>query len=300
MGAKLINFQTETSTICNEIEDFIRDSIKKLKRAGAVIGLSGGLDSAVVAVLTVRSLGAEKTHLLYMPDRDSNSVHRAHAKKLAHHLGVPLHIKNISSMLTSAGTYRILGLGLVPGRKLRTSIVEIGREKLLKHNDERILFDRLEPVGNSWITKGNAYGMTKHRVRAALVYQFAELKNFLVIGAANRTELLTGTFCKWGIDHCADIMPVIHIYRTQLEAVAKYIGVPEYIRSKQSDPDLFPTKLDKGAFLGGFEIADHILLNLENEVSVKELYQAYDRVVVDRLHLLYTHSAHMRESPYHL
>lgn len=300
MTTKLMNFQTDSSSICREVEDFIHDSMKNLKRNGAVIGLSGGLDSAVVAMLAVRSLGSENVHLLYLPEKDSDPVHRAHAGRLADHLGVPLNIKNISSMLTSAGTYKILHLGFIPGRKLRTRLVEYGRKKLLKHNDERVLIDRLDPEENSWTAKGNVYGMTKHRIRAAFIYQFAELKNLMVIGAANRTEFLTGTFCKWGIDHCADIMPMIHLFRTQLEAVAQYIGVPDYIRNKPSDPDLYPAKLDKGALLGGFETADHIIFNFENNVALKVLYKTYDKQVVDYLYLLYKSSTHMRESPYHL
>ena len=77
---------------------------------------------------------------------------------------------------------------------MRTRIVDFGRRKLLTHNDERMLIDRLNPEEGSWLTKGNAYGMSKHRIRMVVIYQFAELRNLMVIGAANRTELLTGTF----------------------------------------------------------------------------------------------------------
>ena len=196
MNANLINFKTHPPSICTGVEDFIQISLKDLKRSGAVIGLSGGLDSAVAAVLAVRSLGTEKIHLLYMPERDSGPVHREHARRLADHLGVPLTIKNITSVLTSAGTYRILGLGLIPWRKLRKRLVDYGRKKLLDHDDKGILSVRLSPGENSWAARGNTYGMTKHRIRAALVYQYAELRNLMVVGAANRTEVLTGTFCK--------------------------------------------------------------------------------------------------------
>ncbi|MHA1483072.1 MAG: NAD(+) synthetase, partial [Candidatus Heimdallarchaeaceae archaeon] len=55
------------------------------------------------------------------------------------------------------------------------------------------------------------------------IYQYANQHNLMVVGAANKTEWLTGTFCKWGVDHCADIMPVIHIYRSHLEEIAKYL-----------------------------------------------------------------------------
>ncbi len=300
MKNKISNFQTDAQLLCKQIEDFVRDSLKNLKRNGAVIGLSGGLDSAVTAALTVRSLGKENVHLLYMPEKDSNPIHWEHAKRLADHLGIRLNIYNISSIIKAARTYKILPLGLIPGRKLRTVVVEFGMEKLLKHNDERILIDRLEPEEDSWLAKGNSYGMTKHRIRMVVIYQFAELRNLMVIGAANRTELLTGTFSQWGIDHCADIMPVLHIYRSQLEEIAEYINVPDYIRNKPSDPDLFPAKLNKGTMLGRFQIADHILYNMENNIDKNELYKVYDKKIVDHLFSLHESSMHMRKSPYHL
>jgi len=297
---KISNFQTDAQLLCKQIEDFIRDSMKNLKRNGAVIGLSGGLDSAVTAALTVRSLGKENVHLLYMPEKDSNPIHREHVKRLADHLGIHLNIYNISSIIKAARTYKILPLGLIPGRKLRTVVVEFGMEKLLKHNDERILIDRLEPEEDSWLAKGNSYGMTKHRIRMVVIYQFAELRNLMVIGAANRTELLTGTFSQWGIDHCADIMPVLHVYRSQLEEIAEYINVPDYIRNKPSDPDLFPATLNKGTMLGRFQIADHILYNMENNIDRNELHKVYDNKIVDHLFSLHESSMHMRKSPYHL
>ena len=292
--------QTNALKICKEIEAFIYVSMKNLKRDGAVLGLSGGLDSAVVAMLAVRSLGREKVHALYLPEKDSNPIHRKHAIQYADQLGIQLTVRSISPVLRATKTYTILPLGAIPGRKLRSAVVDFGRRKLLEHNDERIFVDRLDPNGNSWLEKGNAYGMAKHRVRMALIYQYAELNNLMVMGAANRTELLTGTFCKWGVDHCSDIMPVLHIFRSQLEEMADYLEIPAYIRNKPSDPDLYPTKIDKGDFLGGFKNADQILFNLENKVDKKDLYAVYDQKIVDHVFSLFKSSEHMRNSPLHL
>jgi NAD+ synthase len=82
MSKKLKHLQTDPAGLCAQIETFIKDSVESLGREGAVLGLSGGLDSATAALLIVRSLGAEKVHLLYMPDRDSNPLHRRDAKRL--------------------------------------------------------------------------------------------------------------------------------------------------------------------------------------------------------------------------
>jgi NAD+ synthase len=300
MKNKLLDFQTEPSLQSKEIEAFIRVSLKKLKRKGAAIGLSGGLDSAVTAMLTIRSLGKERVHLVNMPERDSNPFHRNDARKLADFLEMPLEVINITPTLRAAKTYRILPIGAIPGRKLRTRLVDYGRKNLIRHNDERIFIDRLEPEENTWMARGNAYGMAKHRIRMVTLYQYAEVNNLMVIGAANRTEFLTGTFCKWGIDQCADIMPVMHLFRTQLEQIADYIQVPDFIRAKPSDPDLYPTRINKGAFLGEFGVADTILYNLENNISRDDLYNVYDKKVVDYLYALYESSRPMRAAPYHL
>ena len=72
--------------ICSEIEELIRSSLDNLGRDGAIIGLSGGLDSAVSATMAIRSLGGDKVHLLNMPDQDSKNIHRAHARQLTEHL----------------------------------------------------------------------------------------------------------------------------------------------------------------------------------------------------------------------
>lgn len=300
MKSQIMDLHAEPEVICGEIEEFIRQSLKKLNRGGAAIALSGGLDSAVVAMLTVRSLGKEKVHLVNLPERDSNPIHRMDAKKLAAELGIDLEVMDISTALRGAKAYKTLPIWMIPSRKLRARLVTYGREKLIQHNDERIFLDRMAADGNSWMARGNSYGMTKHRMRMLLIYQYAEVRNLMVVGAANRTEVMTGTFCKWGVDHCADIMPVMHLYRSQLEQVADYIHVPDYIRNKPSDPDLYPTKIDKGDFLGGFENADRVLYNLEHAVDKSVLYEVYDQKVVDQLDALYQASAHMRESPYHL
>lgn len=79
--------EIDFSELCDSIESFIKSSLAKMNKDGAVIGLSGGLDSAIAATLTVRSLGPNKMHLVNMPDQDSKPIHQKHAKLLADKLG---------------------------------------------------------------------------------------------------------------------------------------------------------------------------------------------------------------------
>ena len=284
--------------LCKDIEEKIRTTLKSLNRDGAVIGLSGGLDSAIAAKLTVRSIGADKVHLINLPEKDSKKIHRIHAKQLAEHLGIHLKVTRINSILRSTGTYKLLPLRFIPGRKLRTNLIKFGKKNYIPEDGESILLKRLKPKANSWLAKANAYIMAKHRIRMVILYQYAEVRNLMVVGAANRTEWLTGTFSKWGVDHCADIMPLTHLYRTQLEKIAKYIQIPEYIRTKAADPDIIPTIDDKGNLLKSFNLADQILYGIENNIDKSTLCQEYGEKIVEQIFTLWEYSKHMRESPY--
>lgn len=287
-----------------KIEEFISKKMNELKREGAVLGLSGGLDSALAAILTVRSLGNENVHLINMPERDSKSTHQKHARLLAKLLECKYKVKKISPIIRKMGTYKILPIGYIPGKKLRRRLVRLGRDHLIEGEEKDFAINRFQSKADTWTSRANAYAMAKHRIRMLIVYQYAEEHNLLVVGAANRTEWLTGTFSQFGIDSCADVMPIIHLYRSQLEVLAKYLRIPNYILNKPADPDIMPTVDDKGLLLGGkfsFEGADEILYQIENRnLDKNALYEKYDKNIVDRLFKLYELSAYYRETPYHL
>lgn len=292
--------QIDISATCRDIEDIIKKTMLQLKRDGAVLGLSGGLDSAVTATITVRSLGAENVHFLNLPEKESKPIHKEHAKFMAKHLGVKLKTKSITPILRASKTYRLLPIHLIPFRKLRSKIIEFAKARFFDNKSDKILEARLKPEANSWIAKGNAYAVTKHRMRMVMIYQYADRHNLMVVGAANKTELLTGTFCKWGVDHCADVMPIIHIYRSQLEELARYLEIPEVIQNKPPDPDVLPGIPDKEELVGETAVVDQILFNLENNNDLSEFYNLYGKDAVERIVSLVELSKHMRESPYRL
>ena len=124
--------------------------------------------------------------------------------------------------------------------------------------------------------------------------------NGMVLGAANRTEWLTGTFVKFGVDHNADVMPLIHLFRSQLEMVARLQGLPAEILEKESDTDILPGLEDKGKMMGSFEIADRILWGIENGLPLGELTTHFDEKLVIYLDSLVSNSASYREVPYSL
>ena len=179
-------------------------------------------------------------------------------------------------------------------------MVVFAKRRFLRESDESLLAERLKPPKNTFVARGNAYAIAKHRFRMVMVYQYAEVHHLMVVGAANRTEVLTGTFSKWGVDHCADVMPISHLFRSQVEELAAYLEIPDYLLHKPADPDVMPGVNNKGQMLGDFAIADQILSALEQGMDVERLKSVFDAPMVDRLHELYILSAHMRESPYAL
>jgi NAD+ synthase len=287
----------DTPMVATQIEQLLQNKLQQTERSGAVLGLSGGLDSAVVAYLSARALGADRVTALNLPDRDSKALHRQHAQRVAAELGIRLQTRDITVMLQAMGIYDLLPIGPLPGRTLKQLVVWMGKSFAGLTRAEDMLAARLRPQANSLLAKANAYAMAKHRLRMLLLYQQAEIENGMVVGAANKTEWLTGTFALWGCDHCADVMPIIHLYRSQLPSLAVYLGVPQTIRSKPADPDMLPGADDK-ELLGSFAATDQILWGLENGVDRGELVRAFGEDAVQHIAALHELSRPMRQAPY--
>ena len=287
----------DPATVAAQIEQLLQNRLQQMQRSGAVLGLSGGLDSAVVAYLSARALGSDKVTALSLPDRDSKMVHRQDAERITAELGICLHTRDITPILQALGVYDLLPIGTLPGRTFKQLAGRLGKSLAGLGRPQDMLAARLRPQANSWLAKANAYGMAKHRLRMLLLYQQAEITNGMVVGAANKTEWLTGTFSLWGCDHSADVMPIIHLYRSQLLPLAAYLGVPQSILSKPADPDMVPGADDK-ELLGSFAKTDQILWGLENSMNRGELVQAFGKDAVQYIETLYELSRPMREAPY--
>ena len=283
-----------------DITRLIQDNLKSLNRRLAIVGLSGGLDSSLTASLTVKSLGKDRVQLFYLPERDSKKIHRQHARLLTNQLGLELHQINITPALRALGVYNLLPLRFFPSQKLKARLIEYGRNRFLVNTGGEFLSSRLKSNGGPWLARSNAYISSKHRMRMIALYMTAERQSGMVIGAANRTEWMTGTFTQWGCDHCADVMPLLHLYRSQLLPLAEYLNIPREITHKKADPDVLPGLDDKGELLGSFEIADLILYGIENGITKEELNVEFGADQVNYIQSLVMNSAHYRDTPYSL
>jgi NAD+ synthase len=290
----------DPASTSREIEQFLSRKLQEFGKHGILIGLSGGLDSAIAAYLAVAAVGPGKVRLLNLPDRDSKAIHRQHAQLVASELGVSLEVRDITPILQEMGIFRLLPISSLPGQGLRRLGARLGRSLLGLDRENSVLEARFRPEPNSYVSKGTAYAMAKHRLRMLLLYQQAEVGHLMVVGAANRTELMTGTFSLWGCDHCADVMPLLHLYRTQLSILAQHLRLPESLIHKAADPDIIPGLDDKEQLLGSFVETDRILEGHANGVSKEELSRSYGAQMVARILSLVELSRPMREVPYSL
>jgi NAD+ synthase len=149
-----------------------------------------------------------------------------------------------------------------------------------------------------WLNQAVAYHRVKGRLRAILLYYYAELKNLLVLGTCNRTEKAIGFFVKYG-DAAADIAPLESLYKTQVRQLAAFLEISEEILSKPPSPDLLPGITDEYAIGLSYETLDEILWRLEEGIATEKIARTLglERDAVDYVQELMRRSAPMRAQP---
>ncbi len=291
----------DPEVVSHNLEIFIREYTEKFEREGIVIGLSGGLDSAVVALLCKRALGTAKILALIMPDKDSKKEHLEDALQLVHELDIPFKLIDITTYLQKLGIYQIFPLDKIPvWGKLKEMVVKEAyrfyRRKTgrIPFHDSLLGFKGKEY--HHFLKNCNAYYRIKHRLRMLLLYYYAELENRLVVGAANKSEYKIGFFVKFGCDNAADIMPLINLYKTQVRELAGYLNIPKRIIIKPPSPDIMPGLEDEQVLNISYEKMDLILLAMEKSWKIKDISEALKIEIeeVKRIRSYTKESEHMR------
>jgi len=240
----------DARSVAERIELAIREQVLgTLKRRGAVVGMSGGIDSSVVAMLCVRALGKARVVGLLMPERDSSDDALRLGRMHAEHLGIRHVVENIAPALAGFGCYdRQL-------EAIRMVVPEYGDGWRCKLTIPSLLEgDRLnitsltvaDPKGNQRTVRMPlaaylqmvAATNFKQRTRKTMEYYHADRLHYAVAGTPNLLEYDQAFFVKQG-DGAADFKPIAHLYKTQVYALAEYLGVPEEIRARPPTTDTF-------------------------------------------------------------
>ncbi len=240
----------DAGAVAAQIAEAIRAQVMgTLKRRGVVVGLSGGIDSSVVAALATRALGKERVLGVFMPERDSSDDALRLGKLLADHLGIQTVLENIGPGLKALGCYDRQTEAIrkvVPtygeGWKCKLtlpSVIDSDRINVFllttQAPDGTETTSRMPPDAYLQLVAATNY---KQRVRKLTEYYHADRLHYAVAGTPNRLEYDQGFFVKQG-DGAADVKPIAHLYKTQVYALAEQLGVPDEIRGRPPTTDTF-------------------------------------------------------------
>jgi len=269
-----------TDNLCRIIAEQIGT---KLNRWGAVIGISGGIDSSVVAGLCARALGPDKVLGVMMPEQDSSPDSKNLALELAAKFGFETVEENITPGLDGMGCYERRNEAI---RQVFPEFDDSYRCKIT------IPTNILEKQAFNFFTlnieddKGNkqskrmptpvylqvvAASNLKQRLRMTTLYYHAEKRNWAVIGTGNKDEHEQGFFVKWG-DGGADMKPIAHLFKTQVFQIARHIGVPDSILDRIPTTDTYSADQTQEEFFFGLDFyrMDMLWYAMENNVPAEK------------------------------
>jgi NAD+ synthase len=257
----------------------------KLNRRGLVVALSGGIDSSVSAALSVKALGPKKVFGLLLPERDSSSASRSRGQAIAEHLGIEFTVENIAPTLEAIGCYRwrdeairsvepdyaadwkskiVIAGGLEGGVNHFRLVVQTPTGDMREH--------RLPLKEYLQIVAATNF---KQRIRKTLEYFHADRLNYAVVGTPNRLEYDQGFFVKNG-DGSADVKPIAHLYKTQVYALARHLGLPDEVCNAKPTTDTYslPQGQDEFYFALPYDKMDLALWALNHGKSADALAKA--------------------------
>jgi NAD+ synthase len=279
--------QIDAAHVATRIEARMRESIfEQLKRKGAVLGLSGGIDSSVAAALCVRALGRDRVLGLLMPEADSGEDTSRLAQLLADSLGIRTVTEDITPILQTAGCYqrRDEAIRLVvpeygDGWKCKLVLPTLGDGSAYPvfsivvrspaGMETRI---RLTPEAYLGIVAATSF---KQRIRKMMEYYYADRLHYAVVGTPNRLEYDQGFFVKYG-DGAADLKPLAHLYKTQVYQLGQYLQIPREIRLRVPTTDTYPLpqSQEEFYFAVAYDKMDLCLYGMNHDVPAADVADA--------------------------
>ncbi len=249
------------------IEAALREQVLgTLRRRGAVVGVSGGVDSAVVAALCARALGQDRVLALLMPERDASDDALRLGRAVAGHLGIRHLVEDVGPALEALGCYarqveairavfpeygegwrcKLSLPSLLEGDRLNITTLTVEDPAGSRRSA------RMPPAAYLQLVAATNF---KQRARKMVEYYHADRLAYAVAGTPNRLEYDQGFFVKQG-DGAADVKPIAHLYKTQVYALAAHLGVPEEIRRRPPTTDTFSMPQTQEEFFFALPYAD--------------------------------------------
>ena len=260
-----VELAIDTDVARRVIGEFIRGQLRQAGFERTVIGLSGGIDSALVAYLVSEAIGADRLHAVLMPYRTSSPASRGDAEAVVAALGCSSEVVDITPMVDGYyGTDAAAGAAGEEGRAA------------------------------SSLRRGNFAA----RMRMAVLYDRSVTFGGLVVGTGNKTESLIGYTTLFGDSACA-FNPIGDLYKSQVRQMARAIGVPDAIVRKAPSADLWPGQTDEeeGAF--SYPELDRLLFwRIDKRRSVDEMVAlGFDPETVERVDRLVAGAEFKRQVP---
>lgn len=263
------------------LRSFIKNQIIGFKKKGVVIGVSGGIDSAVALTLCVQELGKENVYGLLLPEEESAPSSKIMGAEICESLGVEYEEVPISPILRSLNIYEqkkqiikrtcpeydpnMHKTSLVLPDFLNQGLLNIPYIQLVK--DGKIV-GKYRLKANDYLELVGLQGV-KQRSRMLVQYMYAEKLNYAVCGTTNKTELVLGQFVKYG-DGGVDLEPLADCYKTQVYALGKYLNVNEEIIKRPPSADTWShyTTDEEFYWRMPIQIMDQLLYSQEHQLPL--------------------------------
>ena len=263
-----------------QIENHIRHIVSENRANGALIGLSGGIDSTVLAALAVRALGKERVSVYFLQDRNGEKDSIEKARLAAEGLGLDLNVGSIDAVMRekekNAAFFKFISALPPFVLPFMSSVyyVVVGetpymttlrKEELKKSKFRRWIYGNIVNGLESMFDGPCA-------VRRVVLEKIAKEKNLLIIGSGNRSEDLTGWFTMDGIDNMPH-SPIMGLFKTQVRQLAEHLDVPGVIQKRAPSPDVLKGVDDTLALGMSFDKIDIVLHGIEHNMSDDELME---------------------------